>query len=123
MTYKLYLDDLRYPPDINWVIARNYHDAVWYVKNMGVPYHISFDHDLAYEHYHTDQFAEDYMDKKASDAPREFTGYDFAKWFCYYCQDNNVDLSNFTYHVHSANPVGAQNIRMFMKSFMENKYV
>lgn len=127
MRYKLYLDDLRYPNnDPDWRIARNYHDAVWMVKNYGLPYHVSFDHDLAMEHYALDSDygqLDEFMDAKPSGTPREFTGYDFAKWFCQWVMDNDVDLSDFTFHVHSANPVGAQNIRMYMANFLKDRYV
>ena len=112
MKYKLYLDDLRYPDDHpDWRLARNYHDALWYVKTFGLPYHISFDHDLAFDHY------------SLNPRPREFTGYDFAKWFCDYCMDNDLDLSGFTFKVHSANPVGAKNIQTYMDNFMKDRYV
>jgi len=99
MDWKLFLDDERYPADNSWVIARNYHDAVWYVENYGLPKFISFDHDLAFDHY-------------VIGKPHVFTGYDFAKWFCIYVMDNQLDLSSdFGYYVHSMNPVGAENIR------------
>lgn len=114
MKYKLYLDDLRYPdlhPD--WRIARNYHDAVWMVKNYGMPYFVSFDHDLADSHYMIGQ------------GPQEFTGYDFAKWLCEWMMDNNFDpdTNDFRYSVHSANPVGAENIRCYMNNFMKDRYI
>jgi hypothetical protein len=121
MRYKLYLDDMRYPPDDpEWRLARNYHDAIWYVKTYGVPYHVSFDHDLADVHYDQPDYghSDDFMVSER--VPYEFTGYDFAKWLCNYFQDNNVDLSDFTFHVHSANPVGAENIRNYMISFLRN---
>lgn len=113
MRYKLYLDDLRYPdPDnMDWRIARNYHDAVWYCNNYGRPYHISFDHDLADTHY------------MLGEGSKEFTGYDFAKWFCNWIMDNDVSLDGFTYAVHSANPVGAANIRHYMENFIKDRYV
>jgi hypothetical protein len=121
--YKLYLDDLRYPdlhPD--WRIARNYHDAVWMVTNYGMPYHISFDHDLADVRYDDNWPGPRGKEKSI---PYEFTGYDFAKWFCNWVMDNNVDLEpiGFTYHVHSANPVGAENIRCYMANFMKDRFV
>lgn len=118
MRYKLYLDDLRYP-DLHedWRIARNYHDAVWMVKNYGMPYFISFDHDLADVHYIIGETA------GAAHSPREFTGYDFAKWFCQWVMDNDVDLSGFDYWVHSANPVGAENIRRYMANFIKDRFV
>lgn len=116
MKYKLYLDDLRYPdlhPD--WRIARNYHDAIWYCQAYGLPYHIAFDHDLAYEHY--------INDTSPMGRPREYTGLDFAKWFCEWVMDNNIDLTDFTWSVHSANPVGAENIRKYMENFMKDRFV
>lgn len=109
MKYKLFLDDIRFPPIHNgshWVIARNMDDAIWYVENKGIPYHISFDHDLADDHYIIGQ-------------KHEKTGYDFAKWFCDYVLKNNIDLpNNFNYNVHSMNPAGAANINHYMHNFM-----
>ena len=113
MKYKLYLDDIRYPDtDPDWRIARSYHDAIWYCQAYGLPYHIAFDHDLAYEHY--------IMDMTEHGCPREFTGLDFAKWFCEWVMDNNIDLTGFTWSVHSANPVGAENIRNYMENFIRD---
>lgn len=128
MRYKLYLDDLRYPDyHDDWRLARNYHDALWYVKTYGLPYHISFDHDLADVHYQMDSDygpLDDFMDSPASGKPKEFTGYDFAKWFCDYVLDNGLALpDDFTYNVHSANPVGAENIRRYMANFLKDGYV
>ena len=120
MRYKLYLDDMRYPPDNGpeWRLARNYHDALWYVWTYGIPYHISFDHDLADIHYENDDYGHDdeWMEKSA---PYEFTGHDFAKWFCQHCYEKNVDLSEFSYNVHSANPVGAKRIDSYMAWFID----
>lgn len=126
--YKLYLDDLRYPPDIGseWRIARNYHDAVWYVKNYGLPYHISFDHDLADVHYNLESEygpLDEFMDSAPRGKPYEFTGYDFAKWLCNWIINNDVNIDGFTYAVHSANPVGAANIRNYMENFMKDGYI
>jgi hypothetical protein len=98
MKWKLFLDDERYPVDNTWHIARNFYDAVWYVTNYGLPYQISFDHDLG--------------------SPQNMTGYDFAKWLCAYIEDYELDFpEDFEYHIHSQNPVGAENIRAFMESF------
>lgn len=108
MDWKLFLDDERYPADNSWVIARNYHDAVWYVENYGLPKFISFDHDLAFDHY-------------VIGKPHEFTGYDFAKWFCGYVMDQELALpEGFDFYVHSMNPVGAENIRKYMSHWLHN---
>lgn len=109
MRYKLFLDDERYPPDSSkddkyWRIARNYQDACWYVETYGLPYFISFDHDLG--------------------GPGNFTGLDFAKWLCYRIMDNEWELpKDFAYYVHSLNPVGKENIYSFMECFLAEGYV
>jgi len=106
MTYKLFLDDIRFPATADWIIARNMDDAVWYVQNHGVPGFISFDHDLADDHYIIGQ-------------KHEKTGYDFAKWFCDHIMDNEIELpETFGYVVHSMNPVGAANIQHYMHNFL-----
>lgn len=113
MTYKLFLDDIRFPPAVaypdepnEWIIARNMDDAIWCVENKGVPRFISFDHDLADDHYIIGQ-------------KHEKTGYDFAKWFAGYIMDKEVPLPDgFDYHVHSMNPVGAANINHYMHNFL-----
>lgn len=118
MTYKLFLDDIRFPPGNaypaepnEWIIARNMDDAAWYIKYHGIPYFISFDHDLADEHYGL------YDSAEVSKA--EKTGYDFAKWFCKYVIDNEIALpDNFDYYVHSMNPVGKANIEQYMRNFV-----
>jgi hypothetical protein len=113
--WTLFLDDLRFPEDVRYdygpykdvVICRNMDDAVWCVKQYGIPKFISFDHDLADEHYVA--------------AGGEKTGHTFAKWLCDYIMDNKVDIpEDFAYYVHSMNPVGAENIRMYMHNFIKH---
>lgn len=100
MNYNLFLDDIRFPNPIKglWFIARNCQDAEWYIRNFGIPEHISFDHDLG-------------------ETENAMT---FVKWFCEYVQDNNLDISNFTFNVHSMNPIGAENIKSYMLSFLKH---
>lgn len=114
MTYILFLDDIRFPEDVrydygpysNIIICRSMDDAVWTVKQRGLPKAISFDHDLADTHYII--------------GDGEKTGYSFAKWFCEWIMDKSLDLpADFCYHVHSQNPVGAENIRRYMENFIE----
>lgn len=108
-SWNLFLDDIRFPVGSNWIIARNYEDAVWCVTNYGVPGYISFDHDLAPAHY------------IVGAESNEKTGYDFAKWFGNYVTDNKLSLpKDFDYTVHSMNPVGAENIRAYMKHWLHN---
>lgn len=113
MAYILFLDDIRFPEDVrysygpyrNIIICRSMDDAVWTVKQHGLPSFISFDHDLADEHY--------------ASGEGEKTGYAFAKWFCDYLMDNSLLLPlGFNYYVHSMNPVGAKNIKAYMDNFI-----
>ena len=122
----LWLDDLRNPfideekrvPigndkwNINWVL--NYEQFVQWIEIYGLPDAISFDHDLADEHYTPEYFWDDYEESKKFQEWRgktyqEKTGMDCAKWLVDFCMDNKVELPKF--YVHSANPVGADNIR------------
>jgi hypothetical protein len=93
--YRLFLDDERFPADDGWIIVRSFDEAVSTITRMGIPTHISFDHDLG-------------SDK---------TGMDVAKWLCDHALDNNFDLSSMTYYVHSQNPVGRDNIQFYLDNF------
>jgi hypothetical protein len=63
-----------------------------------MPKFVSFDHDLG---------------------PRRVTGMDFARWLIGYVMDKEVDVSDFDFYVHSQNPVGAENIRSYMRQGLE----
>jgi len=112
--WTLFLDDIRFPDQVNYnygpyrdvVICRDMADAMWAVEQYGLPTFISFDHDLADEHYGKDT--------------GEKTGYTFAKWFCDYVIDNDLELhKDFGFFVHSMNPVGAENIKRYMENFLK----
>ncbi len=115
---KLFLDDLRMPKDAiglvpdnmnqfywanDWSVVRGHDEFCDWVSANGLPDFVSFDHDLADEHYGGD--GEGYVEK---------TGYECAKWLVDYCVDNRLALPD--YMVHSANPVGKKNI----SSYLEN---
>lgn len=117
MTWTLFLDDIRFPEDVKYdygsykdiVICRSMDDAVWAVKQYGLPSFISFDHDLADDHY------------LLGASKNEKTGYAFAKWLCDYIMDNDLTLPRkFNFYVHSMNPVGAENIRQCMVNFLKH---
>lgn len=115
MDWKLFLDDKRFPKDNGWIIARSFHDAVWCVKNYGIPKFISFDHDLGLEHF------DDVLMKEFVGEPIEKNGYDFAKWLVNHILDYKLDLpEDFSYYVHSMNPIGANNINKYMLQFIIN---
>jgi hypothetical protein len=100
MSYKLFLDDIRQAPDSSWIIARTYEEAVDIVIERGFPNMISFDHDLGYN---------------------QPTGKDFANFLI------DVDLiddsmpDDFHYIIHSANLVGAENIKSILDRYLQFK--
>lgn len=100
MTYKLFLDDVRNPPDNSWILARSYEDAVRLVNTHGIPNTVSFDHDLG------------------DNVP---TGKDFANFLIDLDLDSNIMPKDFTFFVHSANPCGAENIRGVLESYINFK--
>lgn len=101
-----------------WDIVKNYNEFVKYIQENGLPDVISFDHDLADEHYvpceywDNYQLSKDYQDGKSYS---EKTGNDCAKWLVQYCIDSNLSLPQWL--VHSANPVGADYIRRTLKNY------
>ena len=104
MKTKLYLDDLRVLPDESFDLARSYEEAVLYVKHNGIPPFISFDHDLG-------------VDEDEKLLP---TGFDFAKWLVEMDMDNIYKFpENFSFYVHSANPVGKANIESYLSNYLK----
>ena len=103
---KLYLDDVRDLPDESFDLARSYEEAVLFVKENGIPPFISFDHDLG-------------VDENEKLLP---TGFDFAKWLVDMDMDNIYKFpENFSFNVHSANPVGKANIEGYLKNYLNFK--
>lgn len=101
-----------------WV--RNYEEFIIWIKENGLPTNISFDHDLADEHYTPPKYWDDYQASKnyqqeKEKSYKEKTGMDCAKWLVDFCIDYNQQLP--TYQVHSANPVGANNIKYYLQNF------
>lgn len=107
---KLYLDDIRIPKTDGWDIVRSYDEFVNYIERNGLPDVISFDHDLADIHYDPSTWVQGFKYK-------EKTGYDAAKWLCEYCFENSLPLPEW--NVHSANPVGRENIKALLMAFEE----
>lgn len=123
---KLFLDDVRIPSDcINymykrigalnpiyleeWTIVKNYNDFVEVVSNnYNDITHISYDHDLADEHYTKDMYSGEENYNKHYDFFKERTGLDCAKFVKTFYYNNNLELPIM--FVHSMNPVGTQNI-------------
>jgi hypothetical protein len=122
MTWNLFIDDERHPRDVfwadngilsryheeDWVIARNYEEALIEVLNRGFPSFVSFDHDLG---------------------PDERTGYDIAKQLV----ENDIIsgdkesrrsykfADDFEFFVHSQNPIGKANIEGLLNGYFKAK--
>jgi hypothetical protein len=128
MSYNLFLDDVRIPfdknndgiedawyythnpayIDLDWVIVRNYKQFISYIIKNGLPNLVSFDHDLADEHYKN-------WTHPTYDVYSEKTGYHCAKWLCEYCQNNNLKFPK--YLIHSFNGIGSKNIYMYIENY------
>lgn len=100
MASKLFLDDLRIAP-ADFFVARSSNEAKQFVLEYGCPNYISFDHDLG----------------------GDDTAMVFVKWLVELDMDNNGQIipPDFTFSVHSANPVGALNIRSYLESYLAQK--
>lgn len=123
---KIFLDDYRVPTDClgymytrignlnpiyseEWIVVKNYNEFVKAVQeNYPNISHISFDHDLADEHYSPAMVHDDDYNDLA-ETFTERTGLDCAKWLKdYYEADPETSLP--VLFVHSMNPVGTKNI-------------
>lgn len=88
---KLYIDDVRNPPDDTWVLVRTVEEAQDHVRVFGMPTIMSLDHDLG------------------GDA----TVMQFLHWLT----DNYFDNGPPTFVVHSANPIGRDNMISYLESW------
>jgi hypothetical protein len=101
--YTLFLDDLRSPTsDLKDVkIARNVSQAIKLVEGHGLPNVISFDHDLG---------------------SGEFTSPRFMWWLIDQHLDEKFDLNKVKQVlIHSANPVGAENLKELWNGFSSSE--
>lgn len=97
MSYKLFIDDERYPTTPDWMVARTSYDAIWMVENYGMPTEIAFDHDLG----------------------GEDTTMVFLKWLEQKLMEEFVAFPiNFKYSIHSQNPIGAKKVKLYMEDLL-----
>ena len=103
MTWKLFLDDIRPPPDGSWTVARSVRAAWHHITEYGLPIEMSLDHDLGEGH--------------DADAPvllhAMINGY----------LDGDVQFLNvklIKFNVHSANPQGVENLQGLWASFLRS---
>lgn len=99
MTWDLFLDDVRNPGVQGWIIARNVKQAKDLIEKNGFPEFISFDHDLGDDE----------------------TSMELVNWMIEEDLNNEgcVIPKDFSFAVHSANPVGAKNIQAKLESYLE----
>jgi hypothetical protein len=119
MTWNLFIDDERYLDDVTWapwevrekyrneqwVIVRNVASACSEIVNRGMPSFISFDHDLG------------------QDQP---SGYELVKILIadaldYPDQEEYQFPKDFSFYVHSQNPIGKASIEALINGYMEFK--
>lgn len=98
---KLYIDDLRTPLSSEWKIVRSSTEAIDHMRVYGCPSYISFDHDLG----------------------GEDTAIVVIKWMIECDLDFNAAFfpSDFQFNIHSANPVGSENIRGLLEGYLNNR--
>jgi hypothetical protein len=95
--YNLYLDDIRNPPaDRDWLVCRSSQEALDRIVEVGMPSFFSFDHDLG-----EDDTTMVFLRRLVNEV-----------W-------DGVSVPP-DYVIHSANPVGVQNIRSFMDSWRKS---
>lgn len=101
MTYKLFIDDERFPASDGpeWVIARNKVEVLAAIELWGMPYFVSFDHDLG---------------------EMEPTGHAIAVELVSMAMDGEITFSDeFKFYVHSQNPVGKANIEGYLNGYLK----
>ncbi len=95
---KLFLDDLRNPCSNDFDIVRSSESAIKFCEVNGCPSFISFDHDLG----------------------GDDTAMNFLKWLIE--TDMNMKTfipDDFSFHVHSANPIGKENIEFLLTNYLK----
>jgi hypothetical protein len=94
---RLYIDDIRTPKSQGWDIVRTSSEAIEYLINK-CPMYISFDHDLG----------------------GDDTAMIIVKWMVERDLDNPGFIpDNFKFNVHSANPIGADNIENYLNRYLK----
>jgi hypothetical protein len=129
--YYLFLDDVRMPADcihymrntdytnLSWTIVRSHDEFVKCVEdryaNEEFPQIVSFDHDLADEHYDPKMYHGVDSYNEASTQFKEATGKHCADWLVQFCIDNEIDMPICL--IHSMNPAGVERIKKSIEDY------
>lgn len=124
---KIFLDDVRTPQQVygenSWTTVRNYDEFIKLVDSCfenNIPINmVSFDHDLAQEHYKDlfDSYKE--MRDLNYEGYEEKTGLDALKYFL-----NKIGRTfnkEYVIRIHSMNPVGKENMYRYIDDFMNRE--
>lgn len=110
---RLFLDDLRSPPDGSWTVVRTVEDAIEVMRKFRVT-EMSLDHDLGMCSECMQGF-----DGTALTCHHMKTGYDFVLWMV-----ENEQWPEVMPMVHSMNPVGRMNmIRTIQRYYKPPTYL
>lgn len=142
----IFLDDIRQPEDVlqyqihlnkqpiiiderlfgfneNWKIVRNFNEFKTLLDSVDIDTIdlISFDHDLADEHYTPFEYWDDYEASKKYQESKQYTektGLHCAQYLAEKCREEGKLLPDFT--VHSQNPVGFDNILYYLLNYKKH---
>lgn len=99
MTWRLFLDDCRCPPNQDFEVARSDHEARELVLELGCPSFMSLDFHLGAGHP---------------------TGLDFARWLVEMDRTGIRPLpEDFSFEVHSSDPVGSREISRLLVAHLK----
>lgn len=132
----VFLDDERKVRDVTWmelpagpwVVVRNVNNFITFIEHYykqfsRLPDFISFDHDLAEEHYPAHPLNwEDYQQGKIDYSKyQEKTGLTAAKFLVQFARERDLDLPR--YAAHTMNVVGRKNITEELESYKQERNI
>lgn len=125
MEWNLFIDDIRDPSYVqdgrDYVLARTMDQAVELIAlHDCYPTHIAFDHDLGWDTL--ENIPGSFLVAAPEEGKELPSGYDFAKWLVEFDMNGFYEFpKNFSWSIHSSNPVGAANINGILTSYLKHK--
>lgn len=131
MSYNLFLDDIRNPADAylhderttlfekthscDWTVVKSYDEFVKCISLLGIPFRISFDHDLHFEHIR--YYAEHTLNTGYIEYENfsNKTGKHCADYFVSILKERKLPLPQW--FVHSANDIGRREIKKTLERY------